>query len=136
MDLTLPRGMAYLGRASQRPTNFEYFRTVNPAAGEFYAHDYEGFDAHGCLNASVKDGSVGAKMHRILDHLKPEAAYFTEFDGLRSGILVVDLKDASEIPAFAEPWFLLFNAKVEFHPTMTPEDLGKAGLDTIGKEWH
>jgi hypothetical protein len=49
MDLTLPRGMAYLGRASQRPTNFEYFRTVNPAAGEFYAHDYEGFDAHGCL---------------------------------------------------------------------------------------
>jgi hypothetical protein len=88
------------------------------------------------FNASVKDGSVGAKMHRILEHNKPEAAYFAEFDGLRTGILIVDLKDVSEIPAFAEPWFLLFNAKVEFHPAMTPEDLGKSGLDTIGKEWH
>jgi len=87
------------------------------------------------FNASVKDGSVGAKMHRILAHHKPEAAYFTEFDGVRSGILIVDLKNASDIPAFAEPWFLLFNAKVEFHPAMTAEDLGKSGLDTIGKEW-
>jgi hypothetical protein len=88
------------------------------------------------FNASVKDGSVGAKMHRILEHNKPEAAYFAEFDGLRTGILIVDLKDASEIPAFAEPWFLLFQAKVELRPAMTPEDLGKSGLDTIGKEWH
>jgi hypothetical protein len=88
------------------------------------------------FNAAVKDGSVGAKMHRILEHNKPEAAYFSEYHGQRSGILIVDIKDASEIPAFAEPWFLLFNAKVELHPAMTPEDLGKSGLDTIGREWH
>jgi hypothetical protein len=88
------------------------------------------------FNASVKDGSAGAKMQRILAHNKPEAAYFSEFNGLRSGILIVDIKEASEIPKFAEPWFLLFNAKVELHPAMTAEDLGKSGLDTIGKEWH
>jgi hypothetical protein len=88
------------------------------------------------FNASVKDGSVGAKMHRILEKIKPEAAYFTEYHGLRTGILVVDLKDAAEIPVLCEPWFLLFNAKVELHPAMTPEDLGKSGIDAIGKEWH
>jgi hypothetical protein len=87
------------------------------------------------FNAAVRDGSAGAKMQRILGQQKPEAAYFTEYHGQRSGILVVDLKEASQIPAFAEPWFLQFNAKVEFHPTMTPQDLGAAGLESLGKEW-
>jgi hypothetical protein len=88
------------------------------------------------FNAAVKDGSVGAKMHRILGHLKPEAAYFSEYNGQRSGILIVDVKEASQIPAFAEPWFLLFHARVELHPAMTAQDLGAAGLDALGKEWH
>jgi hypothetical protein len=87
------------------------------------------------FNAAAKDGSVGAKMQRILAQQKPEAAYFSEYHGQRSGILIVDLKDASQIPAFAEPWFLLFNAKVELHPAMTPQDLAASGLDALGKEW-
>jgi hypothetical protein len=42
----------------------------------------------------------------------------------------------SEIwPTFAEPWFLTFNANVEFRVVMTPDDLKKAGLDEIGKKW-
>src|ERR1039458_404731 len=85
------------------------------------------------FNTAAKDGSVGAKMQRILAQQKPEAAYFTEYHGQRSGILIVDLKDASQIPAFAEPWFLLFNAKVELHPAMTPQDLAASGLDALGK---
>ncbi len=35
----------------------------------------------------------------------------------------------------AEPWFLTFNAKVEFRIAMTPEDLSRASLDTLGKKW-
>ena len=87
------------------------------------------------FNTAVRDGSVGAKMQKILGQQKPEAAYFTEYHGQRSGILIVDLKEASQIPALAEPWFLQFNAKVEFHPAMTPQDLGASGLEAIGKEW-
>jgi len=48
---------------------------------------------------------------------------------------VVNVSDASQIPALAEPWFLTFEADVQFHPTMTPADLERAGLDKIGKQW-
>jgi hypothetical protein len=87
------------------------------------------------FNTYVKDGSASAKMKRILDDLKPEAAYFMEYGGGRSGILIVQLEKTSQIPAIAEPWFLTYNANVEFHPVMLPEDLAKSGLDSLGKKW-
>jgi hypothetical protein len=71
----------------------------------------------------------------ILEALKPEAVYFTEFSGKRTAVVIVDLPDASKIPALAEPWFLTFEADVEIHPVMCPDDLQKAGLDAIGKNW-
>ena len=65
---------------------------------------------------------------RILTDLKPEAAYFFADDsGQRSGSIVFDMKDTSQIPAVAEPWFLAFNAKVSLRPVMSPQDLAKAG---------
>ena len=91
--------------------------------------------AHEEFNAAIRNGSVGKKMQRILDEQKPEAAYWTEFDGKRTGLLVVELPDASKIPALAEPWFLTFKADVQIHPVMTNEDLAKAGLDALGKKW-
>lgn len=87
------------------------------------------------FNEAVRDGSAGEKTRRILEELKPEAAYFTAVGGKRGGYLIVDLKNTSEIPKYAEPWFLYFDATVEFHPAMTPEDLQKSGLDKIGKKW-
>jgi len=87
------------------------------------------------FNAAVKDGSVGQKINRILEETKPEAVYFTEYEGQRGAVMIVDLKDSSQVPGYAEPWFLLFNADVEFHVAMTPEDLGRAGLDALGKKW-
>ena len=87
------------------------------------------------FNQAVRDGTAGAKIAQILDDLKPEAAYFTAKDGVRGGFFVVNISDASEIPRFGEPWFLNFDATVEFLPTMTPEDLGRAGLEDLGKKW-
>ena len=90
---------------------------------------------HRPFNAAVKDGSVGSKLNRILEAIKPEAVYLTDFDGRRGAVLIVDLPDASKIPALSEPWFLTFEADVEVHPFMALEDLQKAGLDEIGKKW-
>jgi len=78
-------------------------------------------------NDVARDGQLGATIQSILDDLKPEAAYFTEDVGERTAILIVDLAEASQIPAVAEPWYLAFDARVEFSPLMVPEDLAKAG---------
>jgi hypothetical protein len=90
---------------------------------------------HEEFNAAVRDGSVGRKMKQILDETRAEAVYFTEYDGRRGAIMIINIKDPSEVPKFAEPWFLLFNADVQFHIAMTPEELGRAGLEEIGKKW-
>lgn len=90
---------------------------------------------HEPFNAAVRDGSVGKTIERILADTKPEAVYFTEYDGRRGAILIVDVPEVSKVPALAEPWFLSFNADVTFHIVMSPEELGRAGLDAIGKKW-
>jgi hypothetical protein len=78
-------------------------------------------------NAAIKDGSLSKTVESILADLKPEAAYFLASNGKRTALLVVDMKDASQIPALAEPWFLAFNASLEVVPVMVPDDLKKAG---------
>jgi hypothetical protein len=90
---------------------------------------------HEPFNAAVRKGTVGETLQRVLAEMKPEAAYFTEYGGRRGAILVVDVADASKIPSLAEPWFLLFNADVEFHAVMNADDLGRAGIDALGKKW-
>jgi hypothetical protein len=78
-------------------------------------------------NAAARAGKLGPTIQSILADLKPEAVYFTDSDGQRTGFLFLDLQDASQIPAICEPWFLSFNAAVEIHPVMIPDDLAKAG---------
>lgn len=87
------------------------------------------------FNEAVRNGTVGPKISRILEEIKPEAVYFTEQDGLRGVILIVNLDNPAKVPAFAEPWFLTFNANVQFRIVMTPEDLKIAGLEELGKKW-
>lgn len=88
------------------------------------------------FNTAARDGSVGTKIQRILGAIKPEAAYFTEQDGKRGGMFIVDVKKPADVPALAEPFFLMFDAAVQFRVCMTPEELGAANLDKLGKEWH
>jgi hypothetical protein len=79
-------------------------------------------------NAAAKAGTLGSTVERILADLKPEAAYFfADDDGQRSASILFDMKDTSQIPGVAEPWFLAFNASVSLRPIMNPQDLTKAG---------
>lgn len=80
-------------------------------------------------NAAARAGTLGKTIKAILDEQKPEAVYFSDDRGQRCGYLFIEMGDASQIPAFAEPWFLAFNAQIELHPVMTPDDLAKATPD-------
>jgi hypothetical protein len=77
-------------------------------------------------NERVIDGSLGRTIESILNDISPEAAYFAEEQGKRTGFIFCNIKDESEIPAISEPWFLAFGARVELHPAMTLADLKKA----------
>ncbi len=87
------------------------------------------------FNTAVRNGTAGSKMKQILDAIKPEHVWFSEREGKRGGILIVNMDSPSDVPRLAEPWFLTFNAEVEFRVAMTPEDLARAGLESLGKQW-
>ena len=61
-------------------------------------------------------------MRGVLEALKPEAVYFYPEHGVRTTIVVFDLKAPSDLPSIAEPLFLQ-GATVEFSPVMNLEDL-------------
>lgn len=81
-------------------------------------------------NKAIMDGTLPKIVQATIEKIKPEASYFTAMDGCRSCIMVFDLKDPSEIPGIAEPFFLNLNAKVEFSPVMNADDL-KKGLESL-----
>jgi hypothetical protein len=87
------------------------------------------------FNTMVRNGAAGQRLQQILGDIKPEAAYFSERDGKRGAILIVDVPEPSAVPRLAEPFFLAFDASVHFHIVMSPEDLAKAGLDELGKKY-
>jgi hypothetical protein len=88
-------------------------------------------------NELARQGKLGSTIQSILADLKPEAAYFTDDDGERTGLIFFDLADSSAIPAVAEPWFLALNARLTFRPAMNSEDLGRAlpGIETAVKKY-
>ncbi len=90
---------------------------------------------HEPFNSLVRSGRAGELIGHILETIKPEAAYFTEQEGRRGGIFVVNVQAPSDIPAFAEPFFLNFQGNCKFRIVMNPEELQKANLGELGKKW-
>ena len=77
-------------------------------------------------NELVKNGTLGPTVQSIMEDLKPEAAYFVDIEGARGADIIVNMDDASQIPAFVEPLFLALGATVQVHPVFTPEDMPQA----------
>ena len=74
-------------------------------------------------NAAMKEGSFMSAFQSVVEELQPEAAYFTPIEGARGGYLIINMDDASQIPAITEPLFLGMGATVQVQPVFTLEDV-------------
>jgi hypothetical protein len=81
-------------------------------------------------NHGIKDGSLPETIRKFMEMAKPEVAYFTTMDGLRTMIALFDLKALSDMVRIAEPMFMSVNAAVEFMPCMNADEL-KSGLSSL-----
>jgi hypothetical protein len=82
-------------------------------------------------NKAVSDKTLPQTMQSVLERLQPEAAFFGTKDGMRTGFIVFDLKDPSDIPTVAEPFFQQLGALVDLEPVMTYNEV-QAGLEKYG----
>ena len=89
-------------------------------------------------NGIVGSGKINDIFQKLMEDLKPEAAYFYAVDGDRGGVLFVNATDSSEIVSIVEPFWFGLNAKVEVTPVMSAEDLtkGLAGIPGIVSRYH
>ena len=83
----------------------------------------------------VRDGIASETIEKILNDTNPEEVYFTEENGKRGAILIINIDENSDIPRYTEPWFLKFNADCEIRSVMDLQDLRNAGLEEIGVRW-
>jgi hypothetical protein len=88
-------------------------------------------------NEVISSGRIGPLFERLMNDLKPEAAYFYAADGNRAGHLIVNMQDASDIVEVGERFWHGLNATIEMTPVMTPEDLqkGLGSIETIVKNY-
>src|SRR5437867_13269245 len=89
---------------------------------------------HEPFNTLVREKKAGPIIGRILEALKPESVYFTEENGTRGAVLVIDVAEPSRVPTFAEPFFLNFNPDRRFRIAMSPEDRVQAGLEDLAQK--
>jgi hypothetical protein len=88
-------------------------------------------------NAAAVKGSLVSTIQQILADLRPETAYFSEDEGERTIYTIFDMKESSQLPSVAEPWFLAFNARVTARPVMSLQDLsdGFPGMQSAIKSY-
>lgn len=90
-------------------------------------------DDMGVANMALQNGKIQRIFQQISNEVKPETSYYYSENGCRTALFVFDMKDASQIPMLAEPFFHELNARVQFYPVMNQDDLSK-GLEKWSKK--
>ena len=85
-------------------------------------------------NQALMNGSFQKTIQPVIEHLKPEATYFTTEHGKRTAYIFFDLADPSRIPSIAEPFFQLLKAEIDFRPVMNSEDLSSGLTRLVSKK--
>ncbi|MBA2448023.1 MAG: hypothetical protein H0V51_08360 [Chloroflexi bacterium] len=88
-------------------------------------------------NDAIRSGKVAQVFEKIMEELKPEAAYFFPEGGERAGLIVFDMQESSQVAETAERFFFGLNASIEMTPVMSVEDLrkGLSGVEAIVKNY-
>jgi hypothetical protein len=76
-------------------------------------------------NEAIKSGALPQVMGRFIETFRPEAAYFITVNGDRCAHFYFDMKEATQMPAVAEPFFIDLGAKVTYCPAMNADDMKK-----------
>jgi hypothetical protein len=84
-------------------------------------------------NACLSSGSFEKVVKGVSETIKPEATFFYAENGYRTALFIFDMKDTSQIPSIAEPFFTAVNARVEFFPAMSADELSR-GLQAWSKK--
>ena len=84
-------------------------------------------------NEVVSSGAIKDIFKRVMDELRPEAAYFGPVNRQRGAYLIVNMDDASKLPPFSETLFQEMHAKIEWIPVMNADDLQR-GLQQLPSE--
>jgi hypothetical protein len=83
-------------------------------------------------NEAIRTGKIAQVNEAFMARVKPESAYFYGENGVRTGYVVFDLEDQSQIPVICEPLYQGLNASIELYPVMNADDLQK-GLTAYGQ---
>jgi hypothetical protein len=84
-------------------------------------------------NKTIKEGILPKTVMQFVEHYKPEGAWFTAQNGLRTAFFVFDMKTNSDIPSIAEPFFMNLDATIELSPAMSLEEM-KTGVERAMKQ--
>lgn len=76
-------------------------------------------------NKAVKEGVLEQTVANFVQSAKPEAAYFSIENGLRTMYFVADMGSPADMPVMGEPFFTQLNAAIWATPVMNLEDLKK-----------
>ena len=74
-------------------------------------------------NKMLQDPNFPKILEGVLNQIKPEAVYFTPFEGERGIYMIVNLSSADMIATISEPLWNTFNCKLDLQPVMELKDL-------------